>query len=201
MQSKLSHLPIFETARIIMKLPAPEDIFAMQDILNDLITMRHLKYLTYTGKEWTEITTKIRVQSHIDGYYKYECALFHMFEKQTGKLMGVVGFPELYLPDKKGVFGIILHHLFWRNQYALEAHLTLLEYGFETLGLENIIFKTMEENTGMRNFFVNFDINLYEIEENKVIELDGKHKAQWRYRLTKPEWKKVKALFLSHLQK
>ena len=58
-----------------------------------------------------------------------------MKQSVSNEWLGICGLREIDWDKREGEFGIIVHPKYWRQGYSLEAHLELLTYSFETLGL------------------------------------------------------------------
>ena len=80
------------------------------------------------------ILKKNRVRAKDD-----ECYVYGIFEKRTGKHLGVT---SLYVLIRKGLhwanLGYEIHNQYWRQGYAKEAALLTLKIGFRDLGLHRI---------------------------------------------------------------
>ncbi|MFN7097595.1 MAG: GNAT family N-acetyltransferase, partial [Gammaproteobacteria bacterium] len=87
------------------------------------------------------------------------------------------------------VSGIILHRSFWRLGFATEVFSILLQYGFETLGLENIKFYTMSSNKNMIGLFDKLGIRLEKETHSEIKKRDFSTHGEIVYSLTSRQWK------------
>eukprot|EP01091_Cochliopodium_minus_P013772 TRINITY_DN4518_c0_g1_i1.p1 TRINITY_DN4518_c0_g1~~TRINITY_DN4518_c0_g1_i1.p1 ORF type:complete len:121 (+),score=22.73 TRINITY_DN4518_c0_g1_i1:586-948(+) len=90
------------------------------------------------------------------------------------------------LKGRKGECGIILHHTHWKNKISIHVHLFLLKLAFDKMGLDTILWKTLEDNGPMRHFLEDMDIPL--IVEKNIIKLGEEMKNEVCYCLKKEGW-------------
>ncbi|MFN7097956.1 MAG: GNAT family N-acetyltransferase [Gammaproteobacteria bacterium] len=195
----LSEIITLETNRLILKTPQLADIEAMMIILNDIETMQSLRYMTIQGNEWTIEKTRERIENQIHRQLNDEGLFFHIYDKNTNQLMGVVALPQLDFKDKTGTSGIILYRSHWRKGFATEALLATLQYCFETLNLKLIRFYVMSSNKGMRSLFDKFGLNSESAELHKAEKHDNSTTGEIVYCLTDKTWPTIKKNFLMAL--
>ncbi|MEZ5427363.1 MAG: GNAT family N-acetyltransferase [Pyrinomonadaceae bacterium] len=105
-----------------------------------------------------------------------------VFEKATGDFVGWCGLWQLKETGEIEV-GYALAKAFWGNGYATEAARRMLEYGFETLGLEKIVAVASPENRSSQNVMKRLGmefIGLGRFYENELVQ----------YVIERDEWEK-----------
>jgi RimJ/RimL family protein N-acetyltransferase len=176
-------------------------------ILSDQETLKHLRILY---KNWTLDEIKERRISFTQKNLKEEAFYLHIFFKSKsfesferfsdkGILIGTTGFREIHIHQEKGKnwgeFGIVISKEFWRLGISAESHFLCLNFAFDKLSLDFVIFSTLEENIPMNKFFEKFKIpfqkmNFIHGQEWKVFQLD----SDWWFN-------EVKILFEKELNK
>lgn len=80
----------------------------------------------------------------------------------TGEFVGVCGLRSIDPHIKAGEMGIAIKREYWGQNFSAEIHLALLEYCFESLGLNRITFATSSRNTPMIQFCRNILLATHE---------------------------------------
>lgn len=74
---------------------------------------------------------------------------FTVYELDRLRPIGNTGFHEVNWPDRSATFGIVIGEVdAWNRGYGTETCRLMLEYGFDVLGLQNIMLETMDINPG-----------------------------------------------------
>ncbi|KAF8995820.1 acyl-CoA N-acyltransferase [Cyathus striatus] len=105
--------------------------------------------------------------------------------KSTNTVIGDTGFQEINFETKSGELGIMIDSdpAIRGNGYALEILDLLFAFGFDTLGLERIVFGTNTENLPMRAV-LDRKLGLEKIFREK--------EADWEYVADRAWWNKRK---------
>ena len=138
-------LPTLTTPRLVLRpFDAAGDLEALAAIASDADTMRYLAH----GRPWTRQETVEMLERHV-AQYPRAMGFAALVDKATGELAGWAGvqnpkvWPKMMveptLPTDVVEVGWTLAPV-WRGRgYATEAARAWLDYGFDSLGLEEII--------------------------------------------------------------
>lgn len=175
-------IPVFEGKIVRLRTLAPADYPALKDILNDKISMAALQY--YFGADnWTDEMVKERCDRALKAHVEGAAMALVVIDKAQNIVVGNCGFKSLDRSKSQAEFGIVLHRSVWGKGAAREAHLLCLSYGFETLNLETVCFKTSENNLRMQKFFEKYGIPLAKkVEDESLL-----------FEVAKESWPEVKA--------
>lgn len=135
-----------ETERLILRPWEDRDIDSFAALNADPLVMRYFPS-TFTRAE--TIAYVERMRSYSDTGFGFLAAE----EKASGDLVGVVGMAPVRpdMPSGSGVeIGWRLAHHHWGKGYASEAARGWLHYGFESLGLKEVVAFTFTGNVPSR---------------------------------------------------
>lgn len=169
-------MPIeLETERLIMRQMREEDAGGMFELNNDP------EVIWYTGDSaFTDIEqTKAFIKAY-DQYEKYRMGRLNCFLKSSGEYIGWCGLKRL--PSGKVDLGYRWHKRYWGKGYATEAAKASLDYGFNTLHLDEIIATAMKPNAASINVMKKLGMT-YSHDENCACE------PGVVYVITKDQWK------------
>lgn len=166
---------ILETSRLLLRTFVVEDARAFYDL------NRHWDVIRFTGD--TPFLSVLEAKYFIENYKEYEQQGFGRWavvEKETGRFIGFCG---LKLNEQGQVdLGFRFYKQKWGKGFASEAALACIEYGFNTLGLEEIIGRAVKENVASIRVLQKCGMRYF-----KEGECNGLHTAHY-YRITKKEW-------------
>jgi ribosomal-protein-alanine N-acetyltransferase len=137
---------IIETERLVLRMWAAEDADALFALVSDAEVMRYVD----DGKPWTdpararEFVGRFAECWRVNGYGRWA-----VIERDGGRVVGSCGFGPLAETCEID-FGYIFASDCWGRGYATEAARAALGYGFECLGLKEVIANTVPENTASR---------------------------------------------------
>ena len=130
---------LFESERLKFRETTPDDAEVMYALNSDPEVMR------YTGDiYWESVGQAREFLERYPDYRKNNMGRWAAIRKADGAMIGWCGL-KLH-PDKQVDLGYRLFKKYWNLGYATEASIASLKYGFETLGLTNIIARSMPEN-------------------------------------------------------
>lgn len=137
-------MPTIETARLRLRRLRPDDAEAYyQAVLSDADVMRYLPGSVPQPRERTESYYFVRFAEHWD---QHGFGLWGVEHKADGRLIGHCGL--MTVPDAEDVeIAYSLAKPYWGQGLAPEGARATLRYGFETLGMEQIIGLAVPENT------------------------------------------------------
>ncbi len=130
---------LFETPRLLLREFDVSDARALYELNSDPEVMR------YTGdKPFSSIAEAETFVQDYDAYKKQGFGRWAVISKASGQLIGWCGLKrnEKDLVD----IGFRFFRDQWGKGYATEAAKATLDYGFEVLGLEQIIGRAAREN-------------------------------------------------------
>jgi RimJ/RimL family protein N-acetyltransferase len=154
--------PIIDTDRLVLRRWHSRDLPSFSELNADPRVMEFFP-ATLTPAE-TEAMVKLieeRIDQHGFGFWAAEL-------KQTQELIGFVGLnvPGYPLPFSPCVeIGWRLAHRFWGQGLAQEAARASLQYGFERLGLNEIVAFTASDNMRSRRVMENLGM-LYDPQDD-----------------------------------
>jgi len=109
--------------------------------------------IQYTGDViFTSINDAFNLIKNYDQYTKYKMGRLSLFEKTSGEYIGWCGLKFREELGKVDI-GYRLLKKHWGKGYATESASVCLDYGFNTLNLEEIIGTVMLANTASLNVF------------------------------------------------
>jgi RimJ/RimL family protein N-acetyltransferase len=137
---------IFETERLGARRWAADDAGALFRIASDPETMLYVG----DGKPWADVSrARMWLGWMADSYRANGYGRWAVVEKEGGRVVGSCGF--WLLADTLEVdFGYLLSRDCWGRGYATEAGGAALRHGFEHLGFEQVVARTMPENAASR---------------------------------------------------
>lgn len=176
----------FETQRLIIRPFVEEDLmecfYLMQD--KELFTYKPMDVMTldeFRGlfKWWLD--------SNNGGTEKEFGHNFNIILKETGAQIGWVGLCNLVTdPSLIEIFYLI--GIKYQNQgYGSEASKAILEYGFNTMNLDEIVAVCMKENIASRRVMEKIGLQFRYIQEGLPKEFEGCNGDPF-YSLTKEEY-------------
>jgi RimJ/RimL family protein N-acetyltransferase len=140
-----TNVPTIMTPRLTLRPFAEEDIDPLHQILIGKDVLRYFPKTDPPRREQVE-RMAFRLFEH---WEKYAYGLWAVESRLTGELMGRSGLQ--YLPETEEVeVDFILGREFWGQGFATEAGRTGVRYGFEALGMENIVGIVHLENGASR---------------------------------------------------
>ena len=132
--------------RLLFRKMCKRDAADMYDYAKRPEVTRYLLWrehpdLTYTKRYLAYVETCYRAGSFFD---------FAVVERESGRMIGTCGFTRFDFANNAAEIGYVLHPEYWNRGLASEAVRTILQYGFETLGLHRIEARYMKDNLASR---------------------------------------------------
>lgn len=143
---------VFETERLMLRRMTDDDLDAIHALRSDPDVMRHIRepQSRVEAANWISLVSSCWESQGI-GF----CSVIL---RTTGELAGWCGLWRLAETDEIEV-GYAIDKRFWNQGLAAEAALRLLDYGFNELGLEEIVAVAREENAGSRRVMEKIGMN------------------------------------------
>lgn len=168
-------MKILETERLLIRDIEVEDKEDMFKLHSDPEVQK------YTGEPVVESVEEMeqRIRARHKEYKELGYGRWALIEKASNTLIGWAGL--LYLEEFDQIdIGYRLRKEFWGKGYATEASVAILKYGFETLGLEEIIAIAYPANVGSIRVMQKTGMQYYKTAEYE----EGDGGAIW-YRMDK----------------
>jgi RimJ/RimL family protein N-acetyltransferase len=145
-----------ETPRLSLRPMAENHFEDVVALYSDAEVMRYIN----KGKGRTRAESRERMDAMIRHWADHGFGMWALFHKETGAFVGRCGL--CYLDKTSDVeLGYTLHKQFWRQGLATEASRACLRFGFDVVGLQEIVAITTAENIGsqavMRKLGMTFD--------------------------------------------
>ncbi|WP_067338394.1 GNAT family N-acetyltransferase [Stappia indica] len=182
--------PVIETERLILRPWADEDREPFAALNGDPQVMRYFPSVLQRAESDAMVETA-RQRVLEDGFCFQPAAI-----KETGRFIGFVGLnrPRHALPFAPCVeVGWRLSRDAWGHGYASEAARAWLRFGFETLGLEEIVSFTTVTNTPSRRVMERIGMERDEAGDFDHPALDPEHPLVRHvlYRLKAEHWRRM----------
>lgn len=144
-QKVFGSLPIFETARLKIRLFSESDIDDLYEYCSDDEVTKYLPFQTYSSRQ----DAIDRINYCMSIYEKLESPILWAIEyKEDKKLIGGIDFVKWDEANNKGEIGYLLNKKYWNKGIMTEALKPILEFGFEKMGLNRIQICCDERNIG-----------------------------------------------------
>ncbi|ULQ55581.1 GNAT family N-acetyltransferase [Flavihumibacter rivuli] len=133
-------MPVISTNRCILRELGPDDAAALFELNNDP------EVLLFTGDEpFASEAAARRFIEEYDQYQKFGYGRWAVIETNSGNFLGWCGLK--YHPEEKETdIGFRFFKKYWNQGFATETARACLDYGFNTLGLEEIIGRVLVAN-------------------------------------------------------
>ncbi len=142
-----ARIPVLETQRLGLRPFTPDDEPALFALACDPEVARFVRFEVHRTPAETRAFLDV-VQQHYDHGNPFAWAIVL---RDCDRLIGSCGFVNVAPERKSAEIGYWLGRLYWGRGYAVEAARSLLKYGFEVMGLEQIEAKCFLENAaGLR---------------------------------------------------
>lgn len=175
----------FKTERLILRAVSPSDILSYEKYFIDYEVISQLSSAVpwpYPKNGVSDFLNQIIFPSQGKDQW-----LWGIFEIQKpSELIGVVHLWRQGRPENRGFW---LGKPFWGKGYMTEAVTPVMNYAFEELGFEKLIFANAVGNQKSRRIKIKTGARLIEIRPAKFV--NPKYTEQEIWELTKDEWNKV----------
>lgn len=155
MDQSPTNLNLLWTDRLILRKPAPSDVEQIERLLNDKEIASNTRSIDYPypkggAIKWIESQNKLRACGDAYVFSICEKAAQQNNENENGlanqlKMIGAIGF-EINKTDENAELGYWIGREYWNRGYCTEACRRVIEFGFETLGLQKICSHHLKRN-------------------------------------------------------
>lgn len=175
------------------RTPLLEDAEQIRAILSDIVTMKHLRFMTKEPNGWTIQQVEDRLNDQLQGQKENRKLVVHIIYE--GKVVGMSGFTVIDTGHRNAEIGIILDKEYWGKNLATEAFYFSLKWAFDELGLHRVIWYTTETNEGMRGWLERVCELKVEAINREVLNVNGEWLNGYTYALFEDDWcSRVKSL-------
>jgi len=178
--------PTLSTPRLSLRELSEQDVSALFNIYSDPLVMRYSLEAPYGS----HLSARILVRYFKEEYQQQRLIWWGMEHRRDQIIIGTLGLWNIHASEYWAELGFDTASSYWRKGYTYEAIRAVLCFGFEALGLERIIAKTVLQNEPSHRL-------LYKVGFSKQGYLDPyqspnnlRVKVRF-YELTKEQWHHV----------
>lgn len=140
--AEFSPFPVLETPRLILRAPEMRDAADIFEFRSDPEVMKYIpKPLATSVADVEELL--VMIQGFVD---RNERINWVIELKETGKVLGLIGYPNIFPDHDRAEVGYTLNGSWHRQGIMREALAVVLRYGFERMQLHSILAVTDEQN-------------------------------------------------------
>jgi RimJ/RimL family protein N-acetyltransferase len=132
------------TGRLLMRAPEMTDAPAIQQLVSAYEIARSTLHIPHPYPEDGAVEWLKRIEAGGDGAH-----LFALIRRSDSAYIGTMGL-HIYEPHQRAEVGYWVGVPYWNQGYATEALTCLLEFGFETIGLQRIFAQYYTDNPASR---------------------------------------------------
>jgi [ribosomal protein S5]-alanine N-acetyltransferase len=160
----MNHLLDVETERLYIRPYRADDFEESYALMQDKDLFRFLHFDVMNYEEYQGLFNWL-IQSYESkgNDYKYS---FAIFLKETNQLIGWVGVGNLDLLENEKEIYYLIGQKHWGNGYAYEAAREVVNYCFNSLGLNRVVAKVAPENQASKRIIEKLGFNLEYILNN-----------------------------------
>lgn len=136
------------TERLYLKKVSVDDVNEWYEIFN---SDKVGKYLT----KYDDISEVLKlINKKINKYKSTKGACFSAILNETNKIIGIV---EVKCDEtsKNATISYVFNDNYWRNGYATESSIALIEYAFDTLNVNRVLADCRSDNEASINLLTN----------------------------------------------
>ncbi len=141
-----SHLPELTTERLTLRKMLVADTSDMYEYASREEVTKYLTWTPHTDRTYTREYLQYLGNRYSAGMF-YDWAIVY---EPDCKMVGTCGFTSFNCSSDSAEVGYVLNPAYWGKGIAPEALCSVMEFGFETLGLNRIEAHFMEENDRSR---------------------------------------------------
>lgn len=134
--------PKFETKRLLIRKLLPDDADDMYSYASLPETSKYLLWEPHPSRLYTADLIHFLQKEYVIGKYSDFAIIF----KETGKMIGTVGFTSFDEKSSVAEVGYVISPEYWHRGIATEALGAILSISFFDLGVQRVEAKYMPEN-------------------------------------------------------
>lgn len=181
-------IPTFETKRLILRGVLESDIPSYQKYFSDYEIIRHLS--AYVPWPFPDDGVESFLNSFIFPEQGKTQWMWGIFEKSNPN--SLIGCVHLWREGKPENRGFWLGKPFWGQGYMTEAVNPVMDYAFDSLGFDKLVFANALGNQRSRRVKEKTGSQLIRVEPAKFVDPNLSEHEIWE--LTKSNWVKFKSM-------
>ncbi len=182
-----SDVPTIESQRLRFVKISPEHAEDMFEYSSDSDVTKYLTWSCHSCVKETERYIKLLQKKYLQGVF-FDWGIV---DKQDGKFIGTVGYTSFDYQKNTAEIGYVLSKNYWGKGLIPEAAKTIMEYGFENLGLSGFCAKCIEGNNSSLSVMRKCGMVLEGIYKNSMF-IKGEYKTIVVCSVTKEDYYKKK---------
>ena len=139
-------LPVLDTPRLTLRALSLDDLDAVWAYGSDAPVSRYTMFDQHRSKD----DTRAFLQSQLDNAAKGEANSWGIVLKDSGKLIGSIGFHGAHPLHARGEIGYAMAQPYWGKGLMTEAVRAVVRCGFEQINLNRIFAGCIPEHTASR---------------------------------------------------
>ncbi len=179
----LKRVPLLETPRLILRKVKKSDAQDMYEYFSDADVSRYLTWDIHESLKYTKKYLKYLVGQYKTGEYLDWAIVL----KDSGKVIGTVGYTALGLQHAKCEIGYVLNKNYWGMGFATEAVCKVLDYSFNEIEFNRVEARVIEGNTASASVLEKCGL-LYEGTFKDEVFVKGKFYNVKHYAALKNSW-------------
>ena len=172
--------PMLETKRLKLREITTKDVSSIFECFSNEQVTRYYGQETFKNIEQAE---KL-VDFFANSYSEKKGIRFGIELKQTGELIGTIGFNAWSIKHRRAEVGYEIHPSYWGKDYASESLKAILSYGFEKMALTRIGAIVFIENEASNQLLTKFAFHREGILKKYMFQ-NGKSYDVYSYSLVK----------------
>ena len=189
----MEHFPEIKTERLILNQPKWNDVPTIVSYANNLKIVENTRSMPHPYFEEDAISWIHMVNQ---GFKKKNNYMFAVRLQSDGAFVGGIGL-TLDVENNRAELGYWMAEPFWNQGYTTEAVSAMLNFGFDTLGLNKIIAVYLTTNSASGKVMIKngmikeAEFKEHDIKRDHTIE-DNEYVSLIQYRLIKSEYEALK---------
>lgn len=135
-------MPVIETERLILRKLEMSDAQDMYEYSRDPMVAKHVLWDAHTSLSESRGTIRYMIRKYRAG----DPSSWGIEDKQTGKMIGTIGYMWYQRENNSCEIGYSLSRAFWNRGYMTEALKAVIEYSFHTLHIHRVEAQHETEN-------------------------------------------------------
>jgi RimJ/RimL family protein N-acetyltransferase len=155
-----------------------ERLAGMREIADTTLNIPH-PYPVGAAARW--------IETHSPAWAAGTGVTYAIVETSTGKLAGVVSLMQIHREHRRAELGYWIAVDLWNNGFATEASASILDFGFQTLGLHRIESTHFVRNPASGKVMQKLGMTQEGTERDSAVKW-GHFESLVRYAILEPEW-------------
>ncbi len=182
----LSGFEKLDTKRLFIKNLCPDDVYDMYEYSRDPIVSEYLLWSPHLNPAETEGVIEHICKRYKKGLY----GDWGIYLKDTGKLIGTVGYAYIDSNVDSCEIGYVLSPRYWKCGYMTEAMTALLALTFEQLKANSAVLRIMTENSRSKRLAEKLGFRLNYTCENEI-SVKGVKRTIDHYVMTREDYRRL----------